>query len=249
MTDPNKDNVLLVHWHDLGRYLGVYGHRRRDQPPPRPTRRRGHPLHPRARHGAALLAVAGFAVHRPLPAEQRAGRAGPPRLGVPRGRPHPAADLVRERLAYSAFRDAARDFVSRRGSASTNTTCPTRTASTSSSGSRRVARRTPPSDAVPADRRLLRDPPARIRATAMSPPTRRTVARARLPARRPTRSARTWPTSTARSRWPMPPSASCSTRWPRPASTSPPGWSSSPTTARRCRGRSRRCTTRAPASR
>ena len=24
MTD--RDNVLLVHWHDLGRYLGVYGH-------------------------------------------------------------------------------------------------------------------------------------------------------------------------------------------------------------------------------
>jgi arylsulfatase A-like enzyme len=26
MTDPRKDNVLIVHWHDLGRYLGVYGH-------------------------------------------------------------------------------------------------------------------------------------------------------------------------------------------------------------------------------
>ena len=24
MTD--RDNVLIVHWHDLGRYLGVYGH-------------------------------------------------------------------------------------------------------------------------------------------------------------------------------------------------------------------------------
>jgi arylsulfatase A-like enzyme len=23
---PRRDNVLLVHWHDLGRYLGVYGH-------------------------------------------------------------------------------------------------------------------------------------------------------------------------------------------------------------------------------
>ena len=23
---PQRDNVLLVHWHDLGRYLGVYGH-------------------------------------------------------------------------------------------------------------------------------------------------------------------------------------------------------------------------------
>ena len=25
-TLPRRDNVLLVHWHDLGRYLGVYGH-------------------------------------------------------------------------------------------------------------------------------------------------------------------------------------------------------------------------------
>ena len=26
VTDPKRDNVLIVHWHDLGRYLGVYGH-------------------------------------------------------------------------------------------------------------------------------------------------------------------------------------------------------------------------------
>jgi len=26
MTERPKDNVLIVHWHDLGRYLGVYGH-------------------------------------------------------------------------------------------------------------------------------------------------------------------------------------------------------------------------------
>ena len=26
MTEGRRDNVLLVHWHDLGRYLGVYGH-------------------------------------------------------------------------------------------------------------------------------------------------------------------------------------------------------------------------------
>jgi arylsulfatase A-like enzyme len=25
-THPRRDNVLFVHWHDLGRYLGVYGH-------------------------------------------------------------------------------------------------------------------------------------------------------------------------------------------------------------------------------
>src|SRR5712672_3920829 len=26
VTIPQRDNVLFVHWHDLGRYLGVYGH-------------------------------------------------------------------------------------------------------------------------------------------------------------------------------------------------------------------------------
>ena len=26
MTEPRRDSVLLVHWHDLGRYLGVHGH-------------------------------------------------------------------------------------------------------------------------------------------------------------------------------------------------------------------------------
>ncbi|WP_232070445.1 sulfatase family protein [Mycobacterium noviomagense] len=25
-TQPRRDNVLIVHWHDLGRYLGIYGH-------------------------------------------------------------------------------------------------------------------------------------------------------------------------------------------------------------------------------
>src|SRR6201992_309424 len=26
VTDLTGDNVLIVHWHDLGRYLGAYGH-------------------------------------------------------------------------------------------------------------------------------------------------------------------------------------------------------------------------------
>lgn len=26
MSKPQRDNVLIVHWHDLGRYLGAYGH-------------------------------------------------------------------------------------------------------------------------------------------------------------------------------------------------------------------------------
>ena len=27
MTDPRSDNLLIVHWHDTGRWLGAYGHR------------------------------------------------------------------------------------------------------------------------------------------------------------------------------------------------------------------------------
>ena len=27
MTDPRQDNLLIVHWHDTGRWLGAYGHR------------------------------------------------------------------------------------------------------------------------------------------------------------------------------------------------------------------------------
>lgn len=32
MTTTHRDNVLLVHWHDLGRYLGAYGHSDVDSP-------------------------------------------------------------------------------------------------------------------------------------------------------------------------------------------------------------------------
>ena len=32
MTAARRDNVLLVHWHDLGRYLGAYGHTDVDSP-------------------------------------------------------------------------------------------------------------------------------------------------------------------------------------------------------------------------
>jgi arylsulfatase A-like enzyme len=32
VTEPTRDNLLIVHWHDLGRYLGVYGHDDVDSP-------------------------------------------------------------------------------------------------------------------------------------------------------------------------------------------------------------------------
>jgi len=64
-----RDNVLMVHWHDLGRCLGAYGHTDVSSPGGPPCRR-GHPLHQSAFHSAAVLAVTGITVHRPLPAEQ-----------------------------------------------------------------------------------------------------------------------------------------------------------------------------------
>ncbi|OMC28982.1 sulfatase [Mycobacterium sp. GA-1841] len=32
MTEPQRQNLLIVHWHDLGRYLGAYGHSDVDSP-------------------------------------------------------------------------------------------------------------------------------------------------------------------------------------------------------------------------
>ena len=169
MSQPHRDNVLIVHWHDLGRYLGAYGYPGRVQPTAGPTRRRGHPLHPRARHRAAVLAVAGLAVHRPLSAQQRSGRAGSPRLGVPRRRPHAARTSCPNRLAYSTFRHAARDLVPGQARLRRVRRVQLLLRVRRRAG-QRLARR-PAARAVPADRGLLRDPPARTRATATSPPT------------------------------------------------------------------------------
>ncbi len=87
--------------------------RRRLESPAGPAGRRGHPVHPGTRHRAAVLAVARITVHRPLSAEQRTGRTGPPRLGISPRRPHAAADSLRIWLVFSSFRDAARDVPSR----------------------------------------------------------------------------------------------------------------------------------------
>ena len=115
-----------------------------------------------------MLAVAGLAVHRPVPAEQRPGRAGPPRLGVPRRRPHPPPP-VRIWLAHRLVRHAARDVVSVESLASRSSTCRIRTASTSSNRppggwpTRRGSRSCSP----PASSRRT----APTRATATTPPT------------------------------------------------------------------------------
>ena len=131
--------------------------RRRLQPTARPARRRGHRLHPRTRHRAALLSVAGFAVHRPLPAEQRAAGIGPSRLGVPGRRPHAPADPVGSGLAYSAFRYAARDLVP--GPAwLRRIRCVQFVLRVRGRALRRVARQST-ARAVSVDCRLLRDPP------------------------------------------------------------------------------------------
>ena len=107
-----RDNVLIVHWHDLGRYLGAYGHADVSSPRLDQLAAEGI-LFTRAHATAPLCSPSrGSLVHRPLPAEQRPGRPGPSRLGVPRRRPHAAPHPVRIRLVYSAIRHAARDVVS-----------------------------------------------------------------------------------------------------------------------------------------
>ena len=224
MTEPKRDNVLIVHWHDLGRYLGAYGHADVSQPAAGPAGRRGHPVHPRPRHRAAVLAVARVAVHRPLPAEQRAGRPGPPRLGVP-GRafghcpaycPNPVGT---QRYSACSMRHRIR-----RGSGSTSTTC----------------RNSYCEYVVEHATRWLADPPAEpFLLTAgffethrpyphdrYEPADARRRDRARLPARHRRRARRISPTSTDRSPSPTPRSGSCWTPWPRRDSTRPPGWCS-----------------------
>ena len=108
---------------------------------------------------------------------------------------------VRIGLAYSAFRYAARDVVSvaarlrrvRRVQLLLRVRRRAR---------RRVARR-PAGRAVPADRGLLRNPPA-VSARPLRTRRRRTGDAARLPARHRRRAGRTSPTSTARSPSPTP---------------------------------------------
>ena len=196
---------------------------RRLQPTPRPTRRRRHPLHPRTCHRTAVLAVARLAIHRPLPAEQRLGRPGPPRLGVPHRRPHASPHAVRIWLVYRTIRHAARDVVSLRGSASTSSTCRTPTANMSSNSAAEWLPN-PPSATVPADRRFLRDAPA----LSARPLRTRDADGVGVPDYLPdtATSGRTSPSSTAPSPSPTPLSADCSTPSPTPGSTAPPGWCS-----------------------
>ena len=128
------------------------------QPAARPAGRRGNPLHRSPRHRAAVLAVEGLAVHRSLPAEQRAGRLGPPRLGVPGRGTHAAAHTDREWLVHSTIGNATRDRIPIEARVRRVRRVQLLL---------RVRRRTgnplaigPATGAVPAHRRLLRDAPA-----------------------------------------------------------------------------------------
>ncbi len=183
--------------------------RRRLQPAAGPARRRGHPVHPRPRDRAAVLAVARVAVHRPLPAEQRPGRAGAPRLGVPARASAPCPHLLAESGWHTALFGMQHE-----------TSLPAR------ARLRRVRRvelvlrvRRRARDAVAA--RMHRgnrscSPPGSSRRTG---PIRGTATNRPIPTRStcPTTCptcptcARTSPTSTARSRWPTPRWDGCST--------------------------------------
>ncbi len=196
---------------------------RRLQPAAGPARRRGHPVHPRPCHGAAVLAIARLAVHRALSTEQRPRRLGPSRLGVPRGRPHLAAPAGRIWLAHNTIRDAARDFVSGAARVRRVRRVELVLRVRGRAGHPLAARGA--TGSVPVDRGVLRDAPALPEGAVRACRSRR-----RQPARLPARPAR-------RARGPgrllrldlggrRRGRADCSTPWPRRDSTARPGWCS-----------------------
>ena len=94
MTESRRDNLLIVHWHDLGRYLGVYGHPDVSSPRLDQLAAEGI-LFTRAHATAPLCSPSrGSLFTGRYPHSQRAGRTGPSRLGVPRRRPHAAPHPV-----------------------------------------------------------------------------------------------------------------------------------------------------------
>ena len=158
----------------------------RRQPAAGPACRRGHPVHQRPCHRAAVLTVAGIAVHRPLPAKQWAGRTGPPRLGIPRRSADPSAPVVRKWLVFSSFRYAARDVLPEAAGLRRIRRVQLLLRVRGGQGPAVAAGGRPGSfrTTIPVDGRVLRSPPA-LPAGAL--PTRRHRGRrsARLPARYP----------------------------------------------------------------
>ena len=205
MTEPKRDNVLIVHWHDLGRYLGVYGHA--DVSSPRLDQlaaegilfTRAHATAPLCSPSRGSLFTGRYPQSNGLVGLAHHGWEY--RAGV---RTLPAASCPNP-VGIPRFSECSTRRRTRRGWVSTSSTCRTRTASTSSSRPTSWLRQTAPTAAVPADRRVLRDPPA-VSARPVRARRRRGVDAARLPARHPGGARRTSPTSTARSRWPTPPS-------------------------------------------
>ena len=128
--NQRRDNVLLVHWHDLGRYLGVYGHA--DVSSPRLDQLAGEGILFTRAHATAPLCspsrgslftgrypqsngLVGLAHHG---WEYRSGVRTLPQIAV------------RIWLALSSFRNAARDVLPVADWVSTSSTCRTPTANT-----------------------------------------------------------------------------------------------------------------------
>ena len=246
MTNPQRDNVLIVHWHDLGRYLGAYGHA--DVSSPRLDRLAAEGILFTRAHATAPLCSPSrgslFTGRYP----QSNGLVGLAHHGweYRAGVRTTAAAAVRIWLAHSAVRNAARDVVP--GAARVRRVRRVQLVLRVRRRARHRMAAGRAAAALPAHRRILRNPPALPAGTLRTGRSRRGPP-ARLPARParrargPCRLLRLDLGGRRRGR------RSCSTPLPRPGWTAPPGSCSSPTTARRCRGPSPRCTTRARASR
>ena len=222
MTERPKDNVLIVHWHDLGRYLGVYGHSDVSSPrldqlaaegvlftrahatAPLCSPSRGSLFTGRYPQSNGLLGLAhhGWEYHadvRTLP--QIVSEAGwyTALFGMQHETAYPA------RLGFDEF-DVSNSYCEYVVDRATQwLTDPPREAFLLTAGFFETHRPYPPD----------RYPP-------------RTRMRSRCPTfcPRPTMSARTWRSSTARSLSRMPPSGGCSTHRRPPAWTARRGWCS-----------------------
>ncbi len=223
VTEPRRDNLLIVHWHDLGRYLGVYGHD--DVSSPR--------LDQLAAEGILLT-------H----AHATAPLCSPSRGSLFTGR-YPQSNgllgLAHHGWEYRTGIRTLPHILSESGWYTALFGMQHETSLSSTARLRRVrrielvlrvCRRTgrpvahrPACATVSSHRRVLRNAPA---LSARSLRTRQTPPASAYPTTCPIpqTSGRISPSSTGRSRWPTQLSAACWTRLPRPAWTAPPGWCS-----------------------